>query len=408
MEDRTAALQGSDTPVRILVSNYDSNSEVSSIDYSWEVDGLSGEGSYSFPTPIRNSRGAVGVAIVDITAPASRGSFPMTLTITKVNGVENVCPKKTGSTTLISSLVLPRKRPLVDEYTGLWCPQCPLGYVTVETMAEKYAGDFVCAVWHYNDAMSCKVAFPTKVSTYPNSAVDRMSLRAVNLLEEDWLSQSTYFTPVDVAVDLRYTDDSQRNIEATANLTWIENNNESHYDVGFILVANGLSNPSWAQKNNYRGSSALHGKYAELFTQGATLVYGLTFNDVVMESMDAGEAEGSSISNIRAYTTYKVSQKFDVQRRNSEGSLLVSDGSKLRVIAYVVDPESGYVVNCNVSGAPVASDSGVKGVEESVDVITRTYYDLSGLQVSSESKGILIERIEYSNGKFSTSKRFNP
>ena len=81
------------------------------------------------------------------------GSYPLTVTVTAVNGSENqdMAPTRTGMVNIMD--FVPVHRALVEEYTGTWCGWCTRGLVAMRLLAETYGDDFIGVAYHNSDPM---------------------------------------------------------------------------------------------------------------------------------------------------------------------------------------------------------------------------------------------------------------
>lgn len=63
--------------------------EISNVGYSWKIGDISGEGTYEFPTPVRNAIGASGTVSFTVPAVEENGKNKISITLDKVNGSAN-------------------------------------------------------------------------------------------------------------------------------------------------------------------------------------------------------------------------------------------------------------------------------------------------------------------------------
>lgn len=403
--EKSVALHGTTSTINVGVNN-SGDEEITSITYRWECNGKSGEGNYSFRPSLPNRGNVFRYIPMEIEVPEATGEYPLSITITKVNSYENEHQRPTDQTILISSPIEHVNRPLVDEFTGTWCQNCPIGYVVLETMAEEYGHDFVAGAWHNNDPMAVMRGTPVSNNEYPNSSVNRDGLTDLNTLESTWIEARNQYTPAIIAVTADFTDDTKTKLKATATVTWMEDASNLNCAIGYMLVADGLSNPKWGQANIFTGTG-LTGKYSELFTQGGSMVFGLTFNDVVVGSGRARGENNSMPASLKAFESCTHDFEFDVAEfKTVKGEPLDVDVDKLRVIAYVFDRTEIRLLNSVSSLYPgEKEESGVEGIEaEGADVVSTVWYDLSGRPAAQSQEGVLIRVDILSDGSVKTSK----
>lgn len=112
-------------------------SEITTVEYSGAVAGQTFNGATTPQSPLLPFIGATGAAKVEIPGVEQTGDNQLTLKVTKINGFAVEAPEAGGTMKVYP--FIPVNRPLVEEYTGLWCGWCPRGYVALETMKERKA-----------------------------------------------------------------------------------------------------------------------------------------------------------------------------------------------------------------------------------------------------------------------------
>lgn len=253
---------------------------------------------------------------------------------------------------------LPVKRPLVEEYTGLWCSFCPRGFVALEELWEEYGEDFVAISYHYNDAMVPKNLvdnFPSYVTSYPASSIDRVSVFDPRSLTSSYPRYKAKTANAYVDVVLEWEDEAKTALKATTTVKFIENIAGVNFKIAHILIADGLSNPSWLQNNAFANSfdKSLTGKWWDLFTKGSGYVSGLTFNMVAVYS-DGTLGKGGIIpENVMAGEPIVYSSTIETSEVvNERGMAFVAESGsfeKVRMVSVLIDGNTGEVVNSNVS-----------------------------------------------------------
>lgn len=402
-----------------LVQN--GSSVVNSIDYKYEVAGLTGEGHYDLTEPIPAQYSKKQDITLPVPAVAEVGGYPLTYTITKVNGVDNVNAAASATAMLNVMPFVPVHRPLLEEYTGMWCGYCPRGFVGLELMNEKYPDLFVGVSYHNGDILEIMSAseFPNDVPGFPYAWLDRVHETDAYhgddysgfgfALDDVYLARSAEIAPASVDVMAEWADDTQQTINVTGTVTFIKDVTGVDYRMAYILVADGLHGEGvdWGQSNYFSGNT----DYAEsegmdVFVNGGSKVYGLYYNDVAVLTSDIKGIAGSLPSDFKMSAPETCTYQFNVDDAvNTSGVNIIQDKSKLRVVAVLVDAATGEVLNsnkCNVGGqggTGISATLGQKGEIESVE-----YFDASGRRVSSPSNGLYIKSVKYSDGSVRTSK----
>ncbi|MDE5849266.1 MAG: hypothetical protein K2H38_03915 [Muribaculaceae bacterium] len=405
---------GTDATADVVIANQGLE-EIKSIAYSYEAAGISGTGEYVFREPIPGKIGYPAEVSLPIGIYRETAQGELSIMIDKVNGKSNELTAATSSAPFEVMPFVPRNRPLVEEYTGLNCGWCPMGYVTLAEMNEIYGRDFVALSYHSSSfeqesemVYLSTSQFPYQPSGYPASQVNRITSPSVDDIPKTWESQRRNMPCGEVEVVLDWADDSRKTLKAVSKTRFIHDIDDSPYLVTFALVADGLSNPKWAQYNAYSFDdtdvSGLTGKWWDLFVHANRYVFGLVFDDVVLSFPDAKGIPESLPSNIKQGEIYENTFSVNIDDiHNLAGLDVVNDFGFARVVAVIVDSKTGAVINCASSDYP--SQSGVKELSDSEATAIRCeFYDLTGCRVFNPGNGILLKIERLSDGSVRTSK----
>lgn len=304
--------------------------------------------------PVRKAYNYYGYLYEFLGYNEETGDQELSITISEVNGQPNGDKAATTAIPLRVYPFLSVNRPLVEEYTGLWCGYCPRGYVALETMKELYPDRFVGIAYHSGDDMGSGVEFPTYPDGFPAGFINR----------------------------------------------------------NYVLVTDRLSDPSWKQANYYapeegaepQDNSDMPGDWGYLFTHGTNPMTGLEFNDMALTSSDTEGMPGSIPAAITAGEEYSHVYTFDIASLSGETTALINQHPDLmRVVGIIIDRKTGRAVNC-VSSLNLNGESGVAeaGVEQA-EVVETMYYDLQGRPVARPERGIYIKADILSDGTCRTS-----
>lgn len=337
----------------------------------------------------------------------AKGYNDIGISLEAINGIPNMNQNKAVSASVFCYDEVIRKRPLLEEYTGLWCNYCPKGFAALEYMDREHPDDFIGVSFHYNDAMTVTERFPSDVPSYPYAYLDRdwsvdpyYGRSFEGTIEDDWKERSLLFTPADI--DARASIEGGGKINVDVDLKFIKPL-RGGYRVFYYLLADGLSDPRWLQKNAFGGydPSDFSMPDMEVFCNGGVRVSGLTFNDVVVMLSDP--LGDTAYTEVVPGTHYAHHYVFDTSEPPSETvAALIGKASSLSVVAGVVDGEARLVLNavkCKVEGFAFTEmmygDRCVSGCE---------YFDMNGHRVGRDVPGLKIRRILYSDGTVTVDK----
>lgn len=381
-------------------------SPISSIEYTGTVADHTFSGTATLASAISGNIGATGYASVEIPAVDQTGEYPLKIKVSKVNGAAAECPEATG--TLKVYPFLPVNRPLVEEYTGLWCGWCPRGYVALETMKEREGDLFIAAAYHSGDAMGFKWQTPNSPGGYPAGYINRSVSISLSDIYTDWDTYRAWIPDGGVEVAVEWTDESHTAVKATATARFVEGHSGADYRLSYLLVADGLSDPAWRQHNSYAGQTdkkdEMPGHWGDVFINGKEYVEGLTFNDVAISATDFDGERGSIPADIAAGEEYSHVHLFDMEEIGASlgenAGKVLSQPGKLRVIAVLTDGRSGKFINCNSSahmdGEPMVDPSFVESISTDGVRIETGRWTLDGRRIDVPAPGVNIVR--YSDG----------
>lgn len=404
LDEYVIAKQNEASTCNVTIAN-NTGKSVSSVEYSYSIAGgagLSGTGTET--VAMSSVLGASANITIDLPAISEVGEYPLTVQVTKVDGVDVTNAEATATTNLAVTTLDIKHRAVVEEYTGTWCPNCPRGYVAMEYMAEKYPEDFIGLAYHNGDPMDGRnVVEPSRCQYNPGAFIDRASgeidpyYGSGNVemgMEQEWIDRCAVQAPAAIEVEAALSDDLET-VAVTSRTAFALSGVEG-FKVAYALLADGMTGTgrSWQQRNNYRGySSALDIDAWDQFSNGGSYVT-VEFNDVVILAPDSKGVAGSIPAEVTAGEwneheyTFTLSEATSVTA--SVGSLVQAPW-KLRVVAMLVNAE-GEIVNaakCNVS-----TPAGVNGVESSMDEpVEVARYSLDGRLLSEPERGVNIVKM---------------
>lgn len=370
--------------------------------------------SVEFVSTIGN--GAPKTHLVELDVPLPYGEFEivelplqcdeegmevsMKFELTKVNGEENNSARTTLSGAiecLSEDKVFPRVN-LIEEGTGTWCGWCPRGIVMMEYAASAYPGMFAGVAMHSSDQMSTptvNAALSKLFQTYPSAVINR-----VNNISDDMSSDGidnfamVYgtlpslmgFDSVEAVVD----DEGKVNVDVVVKVGMETENNKDRYRLAFYLTQNGMG--PYEQTNNYAG-----GRYGEMggWEKEKSKVMTI-YNEVARYLAGGFTGYAKSLPEVlNPGEEYKYNASFSVKTVSSK---------EFNLIAFIVDNESGEIVNAYEIEVENPNYSGVNEVASDTDLVARKFYNISGVEVKEPSNGINIVRSVYSDGTVKTTK----
>lgn len=400
------ANKGEEFQAEFFVSNI-GVSPVSSFSYAYSINGAdTQENTVALPTPVKPSMTNATPVILTFDGIDAVGSHDLQVWITEVDGQPNSSQAASLQCTVNIVPFIATKRPLVEEYTGLWCGWCPRGFVAMELIAEKYKDDQVSICFHNGDPMAVTDYYPVNVSGFPSATIDRTALIdpyygsynsdfGISLNLEEAMAELAI---ADIEVEASLT---KSIIDVKSTSSFIQNLNNDRYQVGYVLVANGLQNNSWAQHSYYTDEDASDytGTALEFLCELPGNIYGWVYNDVAVDVSGMMGVDDSLPAEIVAGEEYESTFMFDIQDNK-----VIQNNHNLVAVAYIIDVEEGVIVNANKCDVTVIDDNAVGSVMEDTSIVKTEYFDLSGRRIQNPADGICLRRVTLSDGTTVTSK----
>lgn len=395
-----------EAPVKVTIANHGTKA-IESIEYTYEINGITLEGAAEANIS-GEFYGTTGQITINTPAIAEVGEYTGTFTITKVNGVENVDLAASKTNTVKVMNIVPKKTPLVEEFTGCWCGFCPRGWLGLKLMNEWYPGEFVAASYHNGDAMQITTEYPVYIEGYPAANIDRsydldayygFGSKPMGI-EQAWLELCEEDTPFNVSVEAALSDD-ETTITANAAFEACSDIASTEFGVAYIVTADGLigDDKNWRQHSYYNGDESARDGYMDYFVDGPEYMF-LEYDDVVIaESHNGGTfkegvftdatAEGQIVADTQDFLLADMNSNYGAKEN------LVKNACKLNVIALLIDANTGRVLNCAKTRVTVPEGCSIESLSSDAHELAR--FSIDGTRQSLNAKGISIVRL--SNGQ---------
>lgn len=407
------AMIGESFTQSVVIANHGTQ-PVNSVDYTYTIEGNTGSGTIVFDVPIPAQYNSKETIMIEIPAINAKGQIEFTVSIPKVNGVDNPDPTATAKGAVNVLSVVPVHRAVMEEYTGTWCGYCVRGFAAMECLNKLYPQEFIALAYHNKDPMTITNSYPSSVSGFPYAYIDRaigcdpyLGVTGSGFdMERVWLAQCEELAPAAIDVEAQW--DGDDSIVVTATATFIEVP-QSTYSLAYYLVEDGMHGEgrSWRQANYYAngeyGGADLYIPEMKKFVEGEDYVEGLEFDDVVVMISNMYGVEGSLDGvEMEVPTTHNYSFEAISEAKNVYGAPVVQDKSKLRAVVLLLDTATGKIVNAAKTG--YLENNSVESISQSAEVVSVEYYDMTGVKCAYPTNGIFIRMETLSDGSLRTSK----
>ena len=399
--------------VPVSLVNYGANG-IQSVDIQYSV--ADKTGSQHFDLTVDGFYGKQAVAQLQLPAISQRGNYELVMRVDKVNGAANEeSAESSTSVGVVAVNTLPKKRTLLEEYTGFWCGWCPRGFVALEKLAEQYPDRFVLVSYHNGDELEImdSKSFPSEVPGFPDAWMDR----AVELdayygsgnkdmgIVDDLNERNKTFGMADLTFSSTLNADA-KTVDINTQVVFAADVADANYGVEYVLTADGLTDASWVQSNYYANGGAGYPAYMDEFTQTSTSsVTGLVYNDVAVLTSEQLGGSSNDITTATADVPVALTYQFQLADAvSTAGAPVIQDVNKVKIVALLVDRATGNVLNANKAKIGQQT-TGISIAEAAAtDIANVSYYDMAGRRVAKPAHGVFVKTVRYADGKSVTRK----
>lgn len=369
-------------------------SKFTSIDYTISLDGKAGAEQH---LDFGKDYGVGGTHTVEIpfAADSKIGTSTVTLTITKVNGVENANATKTATGTLYTVEREFVKRSVVEEGTGTDCGYCPKGHVAMHNMHNLYGDQFIGIALHQRSSTDpmYNVSYNLGFTNFPQCMVNRSNnfwdpYEQMPAVLKASLNETAL---AEVTVAGTFAEEDTK-VNATAS---VESLVAGDYNLAFMLTADGLTGKtnSWKQQNYfckghagnpYKSKSSMPEDIQFLWDKGSSYVE--TYNDVLISSSYVNNNNKATLPTLVANGT--VSSEYTLKMPTKRTLKEAIKHDQVYVVALLLDKKTGAIVNAG--RARVTGSTGIEDVTTGTEATVVARYTVNGVQVSAPVKGVNI------------------
>ena len=354
------------------------------------------------------------VTISDVICDVEALDCPIKVKITKVNGEEITSVGGEVAAATFNCYSADKGFPriaLLEEGTGNWCGFCPLGIVMMDYIKEKYPEYFALVANHgdgsatQRDPMTVSSTsgwIQTYVPGFPYAIINRAEEVELSGVAEVYAQIDDYVnnpTPSILGIhEIHASIDDAGKMTVSADVKCNFNlSNSNRYRMNYYITQDGMG--PYKQTNYYAAAYGMGMECAGWEKKAASVT--MTYDEVT-RVLSGGINGTSGISN-------SLPSKFEagVDCTSSETTINVKDikADEFKLIAFITDRANGEVVNAKVV---TVANNYYAGVDEiaatDADVVSKTYYNVNGVEVKDPSNGIFIVRSVYSDGTVKAEK----
>ena len=343
---------------RVLLNSWDRKSVVDRVGYALTIDGVTGqERILELKKPLTYDEAAQ--MTIEVPPAAHPGVDDFSVTILTVNGKPNRNSFPTSGSQRYTLTRPVFRKAVVEDLTGMWCPNCPPGIASLEHLNRVAADRYIGLAAHDGDALGTGDyyevfrLFPGRpkivlngshnVSPYfGNSGTEEQSFGLLADVQQASGAQTTVQLKVQAAWSI-----DRKSVDVRSATVYRCPVAKNKYRLAYVLTADSLKHPSFVQFNNAAGDPIWEKSVPEMqiFYHGTGEMRGLSYNDVVLSAAGVHYGiAGSLPERMQLDTLYEHSHRFG-NLGQSKGYRYVKQNRNLHVVALLIDPQTREIVN---------------------------------------------------------------
>ena len=343
---------------RVLLNSWDRKSVVDRVGYALTIDGVTGqERILELKKPLTYDEAAQ--MTIEVPPAAHPGVDDFSVTILTINGKPNRNSFPTSGSQRYTLTRPVFRKAVVEDLTGMWCPNCPPGIASLEHLNHVAADRYIGLAAHDGDALGTADyyevfrLFPGRpkivlngshnVSPYfGNSGTEEQSFG----LLADVQQASGAQTAVQLKVQAAWSAD-RKSVDVRSATVYRCPVAKNKYRLAYVLTADSLKHPSFVQFNNAAGDPRWKNSVPEMqvFYTGGSDMRGLAYNDVVVSAAGVRYGiAGSLPEQMQLDTLYEHSHRFG-NLGQTKPYRYVKQNRNLHVVALLIDPDTREIVN---------------------------------------------------------------
>lgn len=336
-------------------------------------------------------------------------SKPLPLTVGEVNNYTIAITL--GSRTdvykgSIASLAFePTKRVVLEEMTGIDCPNCPLGILTIEKCEKAFGDKFIPISIHtytgdpyagtmggYSQFLGLNAAPSARINRiegiyYPmdSSTGTYIDSNPTAPLWYDIITRElSTLASTDISLDAMLSQDG-KTINYQSDIRYALNTTDQQLSLLLVVLEDGLVN--YQASNLGSLDYEILGEWGQGGAYSSAYVHPFTHNDVAR--LVVGQTMSGTIG---LYPSTLEAGKVYTANLSSTYPASIADPANASVVAMLIDSQSGEVINAAKSRVRPYSEGGLSSVTTiNADIYSQNYYDLQGRRVLNPTHGIYIK-----------------
>ena len=343
---------------RVLLNSWDRKSAVDRVGYALTVGGVTGqERILELKKPLTYDEAAQ--MTIEVPPAAHPGVDDFSVTILTVNGKPNRNSFPTSGSQRYTLTRPVWRKAVVEDLTGMWCPNCPPGIASLEHLNRVAADRYIGLAAHDGDALGTGDYYEV-FRLFPGRP--KIVLNGSHNVSPYFGNSGTEEQPFGLLADVQQASGAQTAVQLKVQAAWSADRKsvdvrsatvyrcpvaKNKYRLAYVLTADSLKHPSFVQFNNAVGDPRWKNSVPEMqvFYTGGSDMRGLAYNDVVVSAAGVRYGiAGSLPEQMQLDTLYEHSHRFG-NLEQTKPYRYVKQNRNLHVVALLIDPQTREIVN---------------------------------------------------------------
>ena len=343
---------------RVLLNSWDRKSVVDRVGYALTIDGVTGqERILELKKPLTYDEAAQ--MTIEVPPAAHPGVDDFSVTILTVNGKPNRNSFPTSGSQRYTLTRPVFRKAVVEDLTGMWCPNCPPGIASLEHLNRVAADRYIGLAAHDGDALGTGDYYEV-FRLFPGRP--KIVLNGSHNVSPYFGNSGTEEQPFGLLADVQKASGAQTTVQLKVQAAWSADRKsvdvrsatvyrcpvaKNKYRLAYVLTADSLKHPSFVQFNNAAGDPRWKNSVPEMqvFYTGGSDMRGLAYNDVVVSAAGVRYGiAGSLPEQMQLDTLYEHSHRFG-NLGQTKPYRYVKQNRNLHVVALLIDPDTREIVN---------------------------------------------------------------
>ena len=343
---------------RVLLNSWDRKSVVDRVGYALTIDGVTGqERILELKKPLTYDEAAQ--MTIEVPPAAHPGVDDFSVTILTVNGKPNRNSFPTSGSQRYTLTRPVFRKAVVEDLTGMWCPNCPPGIASLEHLNHVAADRYIGLAAHDGDALGTGDYYEV-FRLFPGRP--KIVLNGSHNVSPYFGNSGTEEQPFGLLADVQQASGAQTAVQLKVQAAWSADRKsvdvrsatvyrcpvaKNKYRLAYVLTADSLKHPSFVQFNNAAGDPRWKNSVPEMqvFYTGGSDMRGLAYNDVVVSAAGVRYGiAGSLPEQMQLDTLYEHSHRFG-NLGQTKPYRYVKQNRNLHVVALLIDPDTREIVN---------------------------------------------------------------